>query len=52
MQETKLSNVVRAYVVAYESEDREIAEQLLAEDFTFTSPNDDGIDSAPPTRTA
>ena len=46
MQDTKLSNVVRAYCGAYESENRAVAEQLLAEDFTFTSPNDDGIDRA------
>ncbi|MDB5947201.1 MAG: ketosteroid isomerase-like protein [Ramlibacter sp.] len=46
MQDTKLSNVVRAYFGAYESENRDVAEQLLAEDFTFTSPNDDAIDRA------
>ena len=46
MQDTKLSNVVRAYVSAYETENRDVAEQLLADDFTFTSPNDDGIDRA------
>lgn len=46
MQETKLSKVVRAYFGAYESENRDIAEKLLAKDFTFTSPNDDAIDRA------
>jgi ketosteroid isomerase-like protein len=46
MQDTKLSNVVRAYFGAYESEDRDAAEQLLSKDFTFTSPNDDAIDRA------
>ena len=46
MQDTKLSNIVRAYFGAYESENRELAEQLLADDFTFTSPNDDAIDRA------
>lgn len=46
MQDTKLTNVVRAYFGAYETEDREAAEQLLADGFTFTSPNDDGIDKA------
>ena len=46
MQDTKLTNVVRAYFGAYESENRELAETLLADDFTFTSPNDDGIDKA------
>ena len=46
MQDTKLMDVVRAYVGAYESEDRAIVETLLADDFIFTSPNDDGIDKA------
>lgn len=46
MQDTKRSDVVRAYVGAYENEDRDIAEKLLADNFTFTSPNDDGIDRA------
>lgn len=46
MQDTKLTNVVRAYVGAYETENREIAETLLSDDFTFTSPNDDAIDKA------
>ena len=51
MQDTKLndaalSQVVRAYFGAYESENRDAAEQLLSEDFIFTSPNDDGIDRA------
>ena len=46
MQESKLSEVVRAYFGAYESENRVVAEGLLAADFTFTSPNDDAIDRA------
>ena len=46
MQDTKLTNVVRAYFGAYETENREVVETLLADDFTFTSPNDDGIDKA------
>jgi ketosteroid isomerase-like protein len=46
MQETRLTNVVRAYFGAYESENREAAEALLADDFRFTSPYDDGIDKA------
>jgi ketosteroid isomerase-like protein len=46
MQDNKLTNVVRAYFGAYESENREVAETLLADGFTFTSPNDDGIDKA------
>jgi len=46
MQDTKLTGIVRAYFGAYESENREVAEALLADDFTFTSPNDDAIDRA------
>jgi ketosteroid isomerase-like protein len=46
MQDTKLTNVVRAYFGAYESENRAAAEALLADDFRFTSPNDDAIDKA------
>ena len=51
MQDTKrndaaLSQVVRAYFGAYESENRGAAELLLSEDFIFTSPNDDAIDRA------
>lgn len=46
MQDNKLTNVVRAYFGAYESENREVVETLLTDDFTFTSPNDDGIDKA------
>jgi ketosteroid isomerase-like protein len=46
MQDTKLTNVVRAYFGAYETEDREAVEALLADEFRFTSPNDDGIDKA------
>ena len=40
------SDAVRAYLGAYESENRGAAELLLAKDFTFTSPNDDNIDRA------
>jgi ketosteroid isomerase-like protein len=46
MQDNKLAHVVRAYFGAYETENREAVEALLADDFTFTSPNDDGIDKA------
>lgn len=49
MQDSKpnaLGDMVRAYFGAYESENRAVAERLLAEDFTFTSPNDDAIDRA------
>lgn len=46
MQHTNLSDVVRAYFGAYETENREVVETLLADNFTFTSPNDDAIDKA------
>jgi ketosteroid isomerase-like protein len=51
MQDTKLNDAARSDAVrssfgAYESEDRDAAELLLADDFTFTSPNDDNIDRA------
>lgn len=46
LNDAALSNVVRAYLGAYESENRGAAELLLSEDFTFTSPNDDNIDRA------
>jgi len=46
LNDAALSNVVRAYFGAYESENRGAAELLLSEDFTFTSPNDDNIDRA------
>lgn len=46
MQDTKLTDMVRAYCGAYQSENRAAAEALLAEDFRFTSPNDDAIDKA------
>ncbi|HWI81893.1 nuclear transport factor 2 family protein [Ramlibacter sp.] len=46
MQDTKLATVVQAWCDAYERADRALAEALLADDFTFTSPNDDRIDKA------
>lgn len=46
MQDTPLNDIVRAWFGAYESENREVAETLLADGFTFTSPNDDAIDRA------
>ena len=46
MQDKKLTDVVRAYCGAYETENRALAEALLADDFSFTSPNDDAIDKA------
>lgn len=41
-----VSEIVRAYFAAYESKDKKAVEELLSEDFTFTSPLDDHIDRA------
>jgi ketosteroid isomerase-like protein len=38
--------IVRASFEAYLAQDRDTAEQLIAEDFLFTSPQDDHIDKA------
>lgn len=46
MQDSKLHGMVRAYCSAYENSDRITAEQLLSDDFIFTSPNDNAIDRA------
>ncbi len=37
---------IRSLFAAYMSKDRRIVEDLLADDFTFTSPYDDAIDKA------
>ena len=39
-------DVVRAAFAAYLAQDRDAAEKLYAEDFVFTSPQDDHIDRA------
>ena len=41
--QTPNTGVVRASFQAYRSQDRQAAERLLADDFTFTSPQDDHI---------
>jgi ketosteroid isomerase-like protein len=41
-----VSNLVRKYFSAYESKDRKLIEELLSDDFTFTSPVDNHIDRA------
>lgn len=38
------TDIVRASFDAYRAQDRETAERLLADDFVFTSPQDDHID--------
>jgi ketosteroid isomerase-like protein len=40
------SDVIRSAFEAYLAQDRDAAEKLYAEDFTFTSPQDDHIDRA------
>ena len=40
------TDAVRAMFHAYLAQDREAAEELLAQDFVFTSPQDDHIDRA------
>jgi ketosteroid isomerase-like protein len=40
------ADVVRALVQSYLDQDAAAADQLLADDFTFTSPQDDHIDKA------
>ena len=40
------STLVRRYFGAYQTKDRHIVEEMLPEDFTFTSPYDDHIDRA------
>jgi ketosteroid isomerase-like protein len=39
-------DIVRASFEAYRSQDRDMAQRLLAEDFVFTSPQDDHIGKA------
>ncbi|MFC4607497.1 nuclear transport factor 2 family protein [Streptomyces maoxianensis] len=39
-------DVVRACLESYMAQDRESADRLIAEDFVFTSPQDDHIDRA------
>lgn len=41
-----LVSQIRRYYRAYETKDRSAIEQLLAADFTFSSPRDDHIDRA------
>jgi ketosteroid isomerase-like protein len=41
MKTDTVSDLVRRCYAAWENRDREALEELLADDFTFTSPNDD-----------
>ncbi len=40
------SDIIRSLFAAYKSKERKIVEELLTDDFTFTSPYDDAIDRA------
>lgn len=40
------ADIIRGLFEAYRTKNREAAEKILAEDFTFTSPYDDAIDRA------
>jgi ketosteroid isomerase-like protein len=46
MSERNRAKIIRSLFDAYTSKQREIAEELLTDDFTFTSPYDDQIDKA------
>ncbi|HEX8693541.1 MAG TPA: nuclear transport factor 2 family protein [Longimicrobium sp.] len=43
MPESRIADLVRRYFASYQAVDREAMEDLLADDFTFTSPWDDHI---------
>lgn len=43
---SKVSEIIRRCYRAYETKERQTVEGLLADDFTFTSPDDIGIDKA------
>jgi ketosteroid isomerase-like protein len=44
MPNVNIADLVHRYYDAYQSKDRQAIEQLLTDDFTFTSPYDDRID--------
>ena len=46
MRATRASEVVRKAFSAYEANDRDLVEEVLAEDFTFSSPPDPYLDRA------
>src|SRR5690625_1223017 len=43
MEQINISDLVRSYFNAYETNERAVVEELLCDDFTFTSPVDDHI---------
>ena len=46
MATVDIPKLVRGYYAAYGSKDRQVVEDLLSDDFTFSSPLDDHIDRA------
>jgi ketosteroid isomerase-like protein len=46
MQQSQIPDLVRRLFDAYRSKQRQVVEDLLGDDFTFTSPYDDHIDRA------
>lgn len=46
MDTGNIADLVRRYFRAYESKDRKVIEDLLSDEFTFTSPHDERIDRA------
>jgi ketosteroid isomerase-like protein len=46
MPRASKSDIIRSLFAAYRSKERKIVEDLLTDDFTFTSPYDDAIDKA------
>jgi ketosteroid isomerase-like protein len=46
MPQPSKSDIIRSVFTAYKSKERKIVEELLTDDFTFTSPYDDAIDKA------
>ncbi len=46
MADTSKAQIIRRCFAAYKSKDRKALEDLLADDFTFTSPYDDRINKA------
>lgn len=46
MPQQNRPDIIRSIFAAYKSKDRKVVEELLTDDFTFTSPYDDAINKA------
>ena len=46
MSQNGISQIIRRLFAAFQNKDRKVAEELLADDFTFSSPRDDRIGKA------